>query len=97
MEQNRIGKRYQRLSDAICELIEDMHLLSFVPLCVEDKECMYYLLGEIDKANGYVFGSLTSGNERVFETAIGEGGYSRLMQHVKDQYFPRSSQEMVGD
>lgn len=63
------------LTRAISELIDDFGLVSFIPLAVEDKECMAFLMQEVDKANGSVFGALTAGNESIFQTAM--TGYNR--------------------
>lgn len=81
-----IGKKYQQLSAALCELIEDSGLLSFVPLAIEDKECMAFLLGEIDKANGHVFGTLTAGNESIMEVAVTQAHREKLIEIVTDRY-----------
>lgn len=67
--------KLSNLTRAISELIDDFGLVSFIPLAVEDKECMAYLMQEIDKANGSVFGGLTAGNESIFQTAM--TGYNR--------------------
>lgn len=91
LEDDPIGKRYSKLNKAICELIEDSSLVSFVPLCVEDKDCMIHLLGEIDKANGYIFGGLTPENESIFEAAMTEAHRDRLIELVKERYLPRSA------
>ena len=62
-------KKYQRLNKAICEMISDFSLVSFQTLAIEDKDSVTKLLGEIDKANGFVFGADVIGNESIFQTA----------------------------
>lgn len=91
LEEDPIGKHYGKLNKALCELIEDSSLVSFVPLSVEDKDCMTHLLGEIDKANGYIFGGLTPRNESILEAAMTEAHRDRLIELVKERYLPRSA------
>lgn len=91
LEEDPVGRRYGRLSRAICELIEESGLVSFIPLCVEDKECMAYLLSEVDKANGYAFGGLTPANESIFGTAMSEVGGHQIVALVKERYLLRSA------
>ena len=86
LEQDQFGKKYARLNEEICELIEESGLLSFVPLAVEDKDCMAFLLGEIDKANGYIFGALTAGNESITEAAVTALHRERLVELIKERY-----------
>lgn len=55
---NNIGStmsRYTKLTNAICDLIDDYSLVSFMTLDVSDKRSMLKLLKQADKSNGYVF------------------------------------------
>ncbi|PIA18851.1 Gpn2 protein [Coemansia reversa NRRL 1564] len=61
--------RFGDLNRAICGLIEDFSLVGFSTLCVSDKHSVAMLLKEIDKANGYIFGALTEGNESILLAA----------------------------
>lgn len=47
--------KYMKLNEAVCELISDYNLVSFVTLNVGDVKSMQKLLKLIDKSNGYVF------------------------------------------
>ena len=86
LDEDRIGKKYRKLNEALCELAEETSLMSFIPLAVEDKECMTFLLGEIDKANGYVFGGLTPGNESIMGAAMSQAHRENFIELVKDRY-----------
>lgn len=86
LEEDAVGIRYRKLSAALCELVEEAGLLTFVPLAVEDKDCMAFLLGEVDKANGYVFGALTAGNETILEAAVSQAHRERVIDLVEDRY-----------
>lgn len=47
--------RFRKLTSALCEVVDDFGLLRFVPLAIEDKHAVRFLLHHIDKANGYAF------------------------------------------
>lgn len=51
-------------------IVQDFSLVSFHTLCIEEKESVYKLLKSIDKANGFVFGGLTTGNEDIMQLAM---------------------------
>lgn len=79
-------ERLESLTRAISELIDDFGLVSFIPLAVEDKECMAFLMQEIDKANGYVFGGLTAGNESIFQTAMTTYNREEYLESMERKY-----------
>lgn len=74
------------LTRAIAELIDDFGLLSLVPFAVEDKECMAFVMQEIDKANGYVFGTLTPGNESILQTAMTTSNREEYLESMSMKY-----------
>lgn len=78
--------RSAALTRAITELIEDFGLVSFIPLSVEDKECMAFLMQEVDKANGFVFGGLTSGNESILATAMTIKNREEYIESMENKY-----------
>ena len=66
---DRYSQRMKKLNEALVGLVEDFGLVSFHTLCIEDKESVYNLLKSVDKANGFVFGGLTPGNDSIFRVA----------------------------
>lgn len=85
----RLERRQQRLNEAICELVDDANLVSFIPVAVEDKDCMAYVLGEVDKANGLLFGALTLGNDAIIDVALSaEDRLAALVALVEARYLP---------
>ncbi|KAL6764987.1 GPN-loop GTPase [Haematococcus lacustris] len=50
--------RYRKLSAALCEVVQDFGMVSFVPLVIQDKKSAAHVLALLDKANGYVYASL---------------------------------------
>ncbi|KAJ1644683.1 hypothetical protein LPJ64_003667 [Coemansia asiatica] len=69
LNENETSERFYKLNSTICELIEDFSLVGFSTLCINDKHSVAALLKEIDKANGYIFGALTEGNESILLAA----------------------------
>jgi hypothetical protein len=61
-----------RLSEAICELIDDFGLVGFGAVAITDSETMARALRAIDKANGYCFGGRETGAAELFGCAAGE-------------------------
>lgn len=86
LDLSAFGKRHRKLSDALCELIEDFGMITFVPFAIEDKECLAYLLQEIDKANGHVFGGLTSGNESIMDVCMSSVGSDEYISVMNARY-----------
>lgn len=64
------NEKYNRLTEAISELIEDFSLLSYQVLAIEDKTSMINLLSLIDKSNGYCFGTNELGGDSIWSDAI---------------------------
>lgn len=93
LDQTPFGQKHRILSEALCGLIEDVGLVSFIPFAVEDKDSMAYLLGEVDKANGHVFGSLTAGNESIAEAAFSSAGNHAYMSLMQSRYIIRRDHE----
>ncbi|KAJ1994952.1 hypothetical protein GGI25_001255 [Coemansia spiralis] len=63
------SKLFGKLNRVICELIEDFSMVGFSTLCITDKNSVANLMKEVDKANGYIFGALTEGNENIMLAA----------------------------
>eukprot|EP00877_Chromochloris_zofingiensis_P014559 jgi/Chrzof1/9357/UNPLg00328.t1 len=57
--------KYRKLSKGLCELVEDYGLVRFVPLAIEDKQSVQYILGLVDKANGALYASLDNPNAPI--------------------------------
>ena len=48
------ARRFRRLSAGLCEVVEDLSLVSFCTLAVEDQESVLEVTAAVDKATGYV-------------------------------------------
>ncbi|PVV01231.1 hypothetical protein BB560_004360 [Smittium megazygosporum] len=79
-------EKYYKLNGALCELIEEFNLVGFQTLCITDKHSVFNLLKEIDKANGYIFGGLTAGNESIFMAANATDLLSETRE-AQEKYF----------
>jgi hypothetical protein len=49
----KLQQRFQQLSCALCEVVDDFGLVSFLPMNIEDVETVGRVLAATDKANGY--------------------------------------------
>ncbi|KAJ1984194.1 hypothetical protein H4R33_004475 [Dimargaris cristalligena] len=78
-------KRYHKLNEALCELIEDYNLVGFQTLCIEDKNSVMAVLSAIDKANGCVFGGLEAGNNKIMEISV-KTDFNQDVSRVQEQY-----------
>ena len=79
--------RRRKLTEALCGLIQDYSLVSFIPMDVQDKESMIHLMKTIDKANGYVFGAFNEGNESIMAAAVGaDPEYHQRTMDTQMQY-----------
>ncbi|KAI7867877.1 GPN-loop GTPase [Spinellus fusiger] len=90
LNEDAFGSKFKALNRALCELIQDFSLVGFYTLCVEDKTSMTKLQQVIDKANGYVFGGLTEGNESIFLTAM-QSGYHEDVRDVQERWMEISN------
>ena len=65
--------KFQKLNEAVVELVEEFGLVSYEVLAVEDKKSMMSLLQTIDRAGGYAFGGAEGANDTVWQVAVREG------------------------
>lgn len=65
--------KFQKLNEAVIDLVEEFGLVSYELLAVEDKKSMMSLLQTIDRAGGYAFGGAEGANDSVWQVAVREG------------------------
>jgi len=69
-------RRYRKLHEMLCEVIEDFNLVSFLPLDIQSAESVGYILAQVDKCNGYIFipqgegGSEATAIANLFQCAV---------------------------
>ena len=95
LEMDPFSKRYIKLSEALCELVQDFGLVGFLTLCIEDKESVLQVAQAIDKANGYIYGGLEKGNESIFMTAERWNDWSRYAREVEEKYLIK--EDLLGE
>jgi len=72
MEDSPWNRKYRKLHTALAELVTSYSLVSFLPVTVNKRESLLSVLKEIDKANGYIFGSDEERNiQRLLSCAVG--------------------------
>ncbi|KAJ9505517.1 hypothetical protein QJQ45_008414 [Haematococcus lacustris] len=80
--------RYRKLSAALCEVVQDFGMVSFVPLVIQDKKSAAHVLALLDKANGYVYASL--GTQSPYPAAaVFEGSNTDLWETYQEQYIDK--------
>lgn len=64
-------KKYARLNEEICGLVEDYSLLGFHTLDIQDKESVMRLTKAIDKAGGYIYANIDA-NKALYQAVVGQ-------------------------
>ena len=80
---SKIKRRFDKMSLALIDVIEDFSLVHFVPLNVQDVQSMRNLIKQIDKTNGYLFHEL----ETPYSSAELESGVNQLARETADESF----------
>ncbi|GAX82581.1 hypothetical protein CEUSTIGMA_g10007.t1 [Chlamydomonas eustigma] len=90
------SKRYRKLSEGLCRVVEDFGLVKYVPLAIQDKESLAFILGLSDKANGYVFAKLAEGSpvppEYLYGSTV-KGDESDLWMDYQEKYVDKEVRE----
>ncbi|GIL83486.1 hypothetical protein Vretimale_11163 [Volvox reticuliferus] len=68
------SQKFRKLSQGLCEVVEEYGLVSFMPLTVQDKSSMGQLMVATDKANGYCFATLRGHTPYPPEMLYGSAG-----------------------
>lgn len=82
----KMGPRYHKLTEALCNVIEEFGLVNFHPLMIEDKISMVSLVRLIDKAGGYIYGTLAPDNQSIQEVAVQVPHTNDVVQHMQQTY-----------
>ncbi|CDI76134.1 conserved hypothetical ATP-binding domain-containing protein, putative [Eimeria acervulina] len=81
-----MGQKLLGFSRAVCELVEDFNIVSFLPVAVTDKECMLLVLRTADAANGFALGNYTE-NERGYPLHLDtEEERQNLIERLQERY-----------
>ncbi|GAB2288688.1 GPN-loop GTPase qqt1 [Dionaea muscipula] len=58
LDQDPRAAKYRKLTEELCEVIENFGLVDFTTLDIQDKESVGNLVKLIDKTNGYIFAGI---------------------------------------
>jgi hypothetical protein len=76
--QSAFHKKHRRLHEAVCELVDDFGLLSYVPLDIQNVQSVSRVVAKIDKCNGYIYTTMTHDNNNdmqdLFRCAVQADG-----------------------
>jgi hypothetical protein len=90
-------RRFRKINESLCDVIDDYRLVSFHPLDIQDKSSMGRVVAAIDKANGFILSATVqplnpnlggSGYEHsVFQAAFGhvEPSFERIAD-IQEKY-----------
>lgn len=84
--------KFERLNNAVVELVEDFGLVGFETLAVEDKKSMMTLLQAIDRAGGYAFGGAEGANDTVWQVAMRDGMPGMTIGDVQERWIDRKDE-----
>lgn len=71
------GKKYRKLSTALCEMVEDFGMVHFQPLCVDDLKALDAVLRLVDRAGGHVFA-----DDSIYEGVDGRTEHMQMLNSV---------------
>ena len=54
-QNSRFYRKYRKLHEQLCDVIDDFNLVSFLPLDIQSAESVGQIVAQVDKCNGYVF------------------------------------------
>eukprot|EP00798_Chlamydomonas_sp_ICE-L_P015014 gene15014-21083_t len=57
---SHFAKKYRKLSEGLCGVVEEYGLVSYIPLAIQDQRSVKSVLEQADKANGFVMANLAS-------------------------------------
>jgi len=97
INEDPINRKFKKLNEALCGIVEDYSLVSFFPLNINDKESAMNILRQADKASGYVFGDLEERNlQRLMSSALGaDFEYSKI--GLAREKFTRTDHDRKGE
>jgi GPN-loop GTPase len=79
-----LAPRYEKMTQALAELVTDFNLVSFHPLVISDKQSVMAAVCMADKAGGFVYKNLGQGN--MFESAEKWNDYDAECRRVVEMY-----------
>jgi hypothetical protein len=85
----KLPKGFVALGSAIAQVVEEFGLVGFETLAIDDAETVMNLAKLIDKANGYVFGGLTEGNNSIMDTVASLENLQGSERLVQERYLER--------
>lgn len=98
MSEDPFTKKYKKLNSALTDLIQGYSLVTFVPLAIDDKERMMNVKNQVDKANGFCFGSQEERNMRaMMSSAMGGVDFEYLKTaDIREKYMAEEDEDGEG-
>lgn len=80
--------KLREFCNSISEVISDCAILNYLPLAVEDKKSMAFVLGEVSKSNGEIF-SNNREYEQLMKVAMSSITREDYIDYIKETYVPQ--------
>ena len=90
LDGDKIYKKYKKLNKAICDIVEDFSLVNFLPINIQNKKSILFILQQVDLANGYVYGNLD--NQDVLNSIA-----SNQEQKFRNEQFSKINNDFIAD
>lgn len=86
-----ISNRYHKLTDAVCELVDDYSLVNYLPLDITNNKSIINIIKHIDKSNGYIWldeYDTTDENmtHRLLNSISTSNNQSNIQQYINEHY-----------
>jgi hypothetical protein len=85
LSRDSFGQKFKNLNRAICQLVQEFGLVSFLTLAIEDKESMQSVINAVDIAIGFV-PKEAQGDASTFEAARRLEAWGQLNQEIGQRY-----------
>ena len=91
--QPKLAKKFKKFNRALCDVIQDYSLVSYITLNVQDRVSIEKVNNTIDKANGFIFGHLKnddlSQRTNLMSNAFGveQFEYAKTAKISRELYF----------
>jgi len=99
MPDDPFTSKYRSLNTALTGLITDYSLVNFLPVTVKSREMLLAVSQQVDKANGYVFGSGEERNMRnLAGSALGGADFEwAKTAEAREKYMGEPGEEKLGN
>ena len=86
LSRDSFGQKYKNLNKAICQMVEEFGLVSFLTLAIEDKESVQSVIMAVDNAIGYVPKEAEFNGHSILEAAHRFQAWGQYNREIGERY-----------